>query len=65
MGAYAMFALKYPSLLSFEQQTKSEEQNLKTIFGIDQLISGAQMCQALDEVIRMNYKIYLPINFHY
>jgi len=32
MSAYAMYALKYPSLNSFEQQTKSERVNLKNIF---------------------------------
>jgi len=50
MSAYAMYALKYPSLNSFEQQTKSERENLKNLFGVEQLCSDAQMRRVLDEV---------------
>ena len=50
MSAYAMYALKYPSLNSFEQQTKSERQNLKNLFGVKKLCSDAQMRRILDEI---------------
>jgi len=50
ISAYAMFALKYPSLNSFEQQTKSEKQNLHNLFGVEKLCSDAQMRRVLDEV---------------
>ena len=50
MSAYAIFALKYPSLLCFEQQTKSERENLSRLFGLDKVCSDAQMRRVLDEV---------------
>lgn len=50
MSAYAIFALKYPSVLSFEQQTKSEQHNLTSMFGIKQLVSDAQMRRILDSL---------------
>lgn len=51
MSSYAMYALKYPSLNSFEQQTKSERANLKNLFGVENLCSDAQMRRVLDDVI--------------
>ena len=50
MSAYAIFNLKYPSLLCFEQQSEIEHSNLKALFGIDKICSDAQMRRALDEV---------------
>jgi len=50
MSAYAIFALKYPSLLCFEQQSGLEQSNLKQLFGIDKVCSDAQMRRILDEV---------------
>jgi hypothetical protein len=50
LSAYAMFALKYPSLLSFETQTQQEAHNLTTLFGIKRLCSDAQMRNILDVV---------------
>ena len=50
MSAYAIFAMKYPSLLSFEQQTSRELENLKQLFGIDKLCSDVQMRRVLDQV---------------
>lgn len=50
MSAYAIFALKYPSLLSFEQQTQAEIDNLGRLFGLTKLCSDAQMRRILDEV---------------
>jgi len=50
MSAYAIFALKYPSLLCFEQQPEVEQANLQRLFGIDKICSDVQMRRVLDEV---------------
>jgi len=50
MSGYAMFALKHPSLLSFEQQNQVEQQNLKGVYGIESLCSDAQLRKVLDNV---------------
>ena len=60
MSAYAIFNLKYPSLLCFEQQSQTERSNLKSLFGIDKICSDAQMRRVLDEVCPLLYKAYLP-----
>lgn len=49
MSGYALFALKYPSLLCFEQQTKAELDNLERLFGLTKVCSDAQMRCILDE----------------
>lgn len=48
MSGYAMFSLKYSSLLDFEQQTKVERENLRQVFGIEQICSDVQMRRILD-----------------
>lgn len=50
MSGLAMFSLKYPSLLDFEQQTVAERENLHHLFGVKRLCSDAQMRKILDEV---------------
>jgi hypothetical protein len=50
MSGFAIFNLKYPSLLRFEQQTTKERSNLKDLFGITKLCSDAQMRRILDDV---------------
>lgn len=50
MSAYAMFALKYPSLLAFETQTQQEAHNLHTLFGVKKRCTDAQMRNVLDKV---------------
>lgn len=50
MSALAMFSLKYPSLLQFDTQTEVERQNLKAVFGLDQVCSDTQMRRMLDQV---------------
>lgn len=50
MSTYAIFALKYPSLLCFEQQSQSEQLNMRTLFGIKKICSDAQMRRILDEL---------------
>ena len=50
MSAFAMFALKYPSLLQFESQSEHEKNNLKRLFRVGKLCSDAQMRKVLDKV---------------
>lgn len=50
MSGYAIFSLKYPSMLCFEQQPAAERKNLKRLFGIQTLCSDAQMRRILDNV---------------
>lgn len=48
MSAYALFLLKYPSLLRFEQQGDTQRTNLMTLFGIEKVCSDAQLRKVLD-----------------
>lgn len=50
MSGYAMFSLKHPSLLSFEQQNQVERENLRHVYGIASLSSDAQLRKVLDGV---------------
>jgi Transposase DDE domain len=47
-SAFAMFSLKSPSLLSFKEQTKQEEKNLKAIYHIQSAPGDTQMRASLD-----------------
>jgi hypothetical protein len=49
-SAFAMFSLKSASLLSFEEQTKQEKKNLKSIYHIETIPSDTQMRTALDPI---------------
>lgn len=48
MSAFAMFALKDPSLLAFDE--RRNDKNMKGLFGIGQIPSDTQMREILDEV---------------
>jgi hypothetical protein len=48
MSAFAMFSLKDPSLLAFDQ--RRSDANLKALFSIGQIPSDTQMREILDEV---------------
>ena len=50
MSGFAMFLLKHPSLLSFEEQNEVEKVNIKNVFGIPKLCSDAQLRKVLDDV---------------
>ena len=63
MSAYAIFNLKYPSLLCFEQQSEVERCNLKALFGIDKICSDAQMRRVLDEVSPADLQSLFPKRF--
>lgn len=49
-SAFAMFSLKCPSLLNFDERTKAENRNLKNIYRIEAIPSDSQMRAALDPV---------------
>ena len=46
MSVFAMFSLKYVSLLDFDTQTGSERNNLKSIYGIKEIISDSGLRKA-------------------
>lgn len=63
MSAFAMFSLKYPSLLQFDTSHRLEpqvEHNLKTLYGIEQVPSDTYMRERIDEgdpsSLRKTYK---------
>lgn len=49
MSGFAMFALKDPSLLAFDQR-RAKAENLRQVFGIQNIPSDTQMRTILDEV---------------
>jgi hypothetical protein len=49
MSGFAMFSLKDPSLLAFEER-KATDSNLKSIYGIERVAGDTQMRTILDEV---------------
>lgn len=49
MSAFALFALKDPSLLAFDE--RRSDGNLKAVFGIGQIPSDTQMREILDQVV--------------
>ena len=50
MSCFAMFSLKYPSLLSFEEKWREAPFNLHTVFGVGSIPVDTQMRSILDEV---------------
>lgn len=50
MSVFAMFSLKYESLLDFEKQTQATTANLKSIFGIKKFSSDSCLRKVLDKV---------------
>lgn len=50
MAGFAVFSLKAPSLLAFDQQRRDHEHNLKAIFGMSAIPCDTQMRTILDEV---------------
>lgn len=52
MSAFAIFSLKDPSLLQFDNRRKNpaESQNLKTIYGIENIPSDSRMREINDEI---------------
>lgn len=50
MSGYAMFALKDPSLLAFDNRRQSDDSNFKRVFGIQHIPSDTQLREILDPV---------------
>jgi hypothetical protein len=50
MSAFAMFSLKDPSLLAFDDRRRDPNDNFRTIYGIDRAPSDTQMRAILDPV---------------
>jgi len=50
MSAFAMFSLKDPSLLAFDERCRNDNDNFRTIYGIENLPSDSQMRAILDPV---------------
>jgi hypothetical protein len=50
MSGFAMFSLKYASLLQFETQSEVERQNLAQLYGIKKVCTDSQMRKVLDLV---------------
>lgn len=52
MSAYAMFALKFPSALQFDDEArkKAQKHNLNSMFGINNIPSDTQMRSIVDDV---------------
>lgn len=48
VSAFAIFKFKYPSLLQFEQQSRTEATNIKELFGLSKICSDAQMRRIID-----------------
>ena len=57
MSAFAMFSLKAPSLLNFDERRKDEAecQNLKNIYGIENIPSDSRMREISDEIDPKKY----------
>ncbi len=49
MAAFAMFSLKDPSLLAFDER-RSESENLKKVYGLERIASDTQMRTILDNI---------------
>jgi hypothetical protein len=50
MSAFAMFSLKDPSLLAFDQRRRDPLDNFRSIYGIDQVPCDSQMRALLDPI---------------
>ncbi len=63
MSGYAMFSLKYPSMLDFEQQTFVEKSNLKSVYGIENICSDTQFRTVLDKINPIFVRNLFPSKF--
>jgi hypothetical protein len=50
MSAFAMFHLKEPSLLAFDERRREEPENLRTVYGLTNIPCDSQMRAILDGV---------------
>ena len=63
MSAYAIFSLKYSSLLQFERQNPLEKENLKHLFCLTKTCNDSQMRAVLDQVNPDDIRQFYPQNF--
>lgn len=63
-SGFAMFSLKSPSLLSFEEQSEQERENLKNIYQLKALASDTQMRAILDGVSPKSIREIFPKIFN-
>ena len=63
MSAYAIFSLKYSSLLQFEMQNPIEKENLMNLFCLSKTCNDSQMRVVLDEVNPYDIRQFYPSNF--
>ena len=50
MSGFAMFALKDPSMLAFDQRRQRDEKNLQMVFGMEKVPRDTRMREILDPV---------------
>jgi hypothetical protein len=50
MSAFAMFSLKYPSMLQLEQRSYTESSNIMEVYGLGRIPSDTQMRAILDRI---------------
>lgn len=62
-SGFAMFSLKSPSLLSFQEQTRIERRNLKSIYRIGKIPADTQMRAVLDQVAPESVRDLFPFLF--
>ena len=63
MSAYAIFSLKYSSLLQFEMHNPLEKENLKHLFCLSKTCHDSQMRVVLDQVNPDDIRQFYPKNF--
>jgi len=63
ISGYAIFSLKYSSLLQFELQNQIEKENLMSLFSITKTCNDSQMRVVLDEINPDDLRIFYPENF--
>lgn len=63
MSAYAIFSLKYSSLLQFEMQHPIEKETLMNLFCLSNTCNDSQMRVILDEVNPDDIRQFYPSNF--
>ncbi len=63
-SAFAMFSLKSPSLLSFQEQTRIERRNLKSIYRIGKIPADTQMRAVLDQIAPESVRDLFPFLFN-
>jgi hypothetical protein len=63
MTGYAIFSLKYPSLLNLESRTEITEENLKKVYGLSNIISDSGLRKVLDNVSWRHLRRYFLGHF--